>query len=177
MKLYKSLLILVVLFSILLLPKNAFLQNRPSVAAERCSLSQSYLKNIQRNRDLHARVDRLQAYQYIYQRMDVFVRRLERNNQTQSVEMRASLDQLKQQLEVFKKNYEQYDQAREAVATLGDCKTRLPEFQDKLGIARSKRSVLQEDLLQIQKILDTTIKNQLETIQNAASSNTNEARE
>lgn len=167
MKLGKIFFVSALVFGIFLLPKHAFLQSQPSQAAERCLLTQSYLKNIQKNRDLHARVDRLQAYQYIYQRMDVFVRRLERNGQSQAVEMRATLDQLTKQLEVFKKHYEEYDQAREAVANVPDCKNKLPEFQDKLSTARDKRATLQNDLAEIQNLLDPALKTQLQTVQSA----------
>lgn len=166
-KLSKLFLSIVLIVGVFLVPKTALLQSQPSEAAERCALSQSYLKKIQKNRDLHARVDRLQAYQYIYQRIDVFVRRLERNSQPQAAEMRATLDQLTNQLESFKKYYEEYDQAREATANVVNCKNKLAEFQSKLTIARSKRETLQNELLEIQKTLDPVLKTQLETVQNA----------
>lgn len=166
-KISKIFLALVLVFGVFLAPQHAFLQNQPSTAAERCSLSQSYLKNIQKNRDLHARVDRLQAYQYIYQRMDVFVRRLERNGQPQAVEMRATLDQLTKDLDSFKKHYEEYDQSRESTTAVVNCKNKLPEFQDKLDQARSKRAVLQNDLTEIQKLLDPILKTQLQTVQSS----------
>jgi hypothetical protein len=81
--------------------------------AQRCTYAQRYLNETLKPRDLKARVDRLQAYRYIYQRLDVFAARLERNNQQGAAEFRQSLDQFAKKTEAFKKNYEQYDSTSE----------------------------------------------------------------
>lgn len=139
-------------------------QGAVSTASERCGLTQNYLKNIVKNRDLYARVDRLQAYQYIYHRLDVFVRRLERNNQAGASEMRMSLNKFNTQIESFKSNYEQYDSSREALISVTNCRKNLAQFQDKLAEARIKRSAVHQDVLDIKATLETELIEQLNTI-------------
>lgn len=132
--------------------------------AQRCELTQNYLKNIQRPRDLRARVNRLQAYQYIHQRLEVFVVRLEKNDQPRHKELRSQLNDLKIATESFKNSYEAYDQAREAVANLEECRTNITKFQQNLSQARLARQAVHEDVLKIQNLLTPEIPNQLKEL-------------
>lgn len=138
--------------------------------AERCSLTQNYLKNIQKPRDLRARVDRLQAYRYIYQRLDVFVVRLEKNGQPLATELRTQLEEYSKKTEQFKNNYETYDSARENLATMKDCKNSIEKFQQQLQLVRQYRQKVHEDVLTIQDLLSPTLSGQLETLRSALQS-------
>lgn len=131
---------------------------------ERCGLAQSYLKNVQRPRDLRARVDRLQAYRYIYQRVEVFVIRLEKNSQPSAKELRAQLDELQRATDSFKNDYEQYDQSREELANMKDCQKEINQFQAKLQVTRAQRQKVYEDVARVQDILSPEITTQLQTL-------------
>jgi len=133
-------------------------------AADRCVMAQSYLKNIQKPRDLRARVDRLQAYQYISQRLTVFVERLERNNQPEAANLRANLERLNTSITLFKDDYETYDQTREAVVSVKDCRTNFEDFSTKLAVAREKRVAVSHDVELLQSILSTNVKSQLDSL-------------
>lgn len=132
--------------------------------AERCSLVQNYLKTIQKPRDLRARVDRLQAYRYIYQRLDVFVIRLEKNGQPQAAELRGLLEDYSKETEKFKDDYERYDSAREELANMKDCNNSIDTFLQKLQTTRQLRQKVYEDVLAIQKMLSPDISGQLEVL-------------
>ncbi len=132
--------------------------------AERCGLTQSYLKTIQKPRDLRARVDRLQAYRYIYQRLEVFVIRLEKNNQPDARELRAKLDEFGRATDSFKNDYEQYDQTRESLTNLKDCKNSIDQFQAKLQTVRIQRQKVYDDVARIGQILSPEITTQLDTL-------------
>lgn len=129
--------------------------------AERCGLAQNYLKNIQRPKDLRARVDRMQAYQYIYQRLDVFTVRLEKNNQPLAEQFRAKLTALDANIDAFKDHYETYDAARESVVTLDSCGQDVGEFQKRLSKARQARQVVHDDIQKIQALYSPDILDQL----------------
>ncbi len=132
--------------------------------ASRCVLAQNNLKNIQRPRDLEGRVDRLQAYQYIYDKIDTFVVRLERNQQPQSADLRASLVRLKGTIEDFKNDYEKYDAARDSVTKLSNCAQNTDEFNVRLQSARQARIKVNEDIQLIESILGSSVKNQVDSL-------------
>lgn len=136
-------------------------QENMASKADRCALAQSYLKNIQKPRDLRARVDRLQAYQYIYQRLDKFVIRLEKNNQPQAKELRAQLNQLNGLINNFKASYESYDQSRESVSKLQDCRNHMDELEQRLNEARLQRQAVYDSVQQIQTLLRPAVVEQL----------------
>lgn len=133
--------------------------------AERCDLAQNYLKTIQKPRDLRARVDRLQAYRYIYQRLEIFVIRLEKNNQPYALELRSQLDDLARATDSFKDNYERYDQARESVTNMKDCQRNIDQFQTKLQTVRLERQKVYDSVLEVEFIFSPQITGQLETLQ------------
>lgn len=158
---------LFLILSLFLLPSAIFAQSEladQQSPAQRCVLSQNYLKNIQKSRDLRARVDRLQAYRYIYQRLDIFVIRLEKNNQPDAVELRNILDDFAQTTEEFKDNYEQYDVARDNVAAMKSCADNLEDFQEKLSKAREERQKVSENVRHIHDILSIDTLRQLEDL-------------
>lgn len=130
-----------------------------------CEATQRYLKNIQKPRDLRTRVDRLQAYRYIHQRLDVFTRRIERNNQPNAKSIRSNIDRLHDATEAFRLNYETYDKAREAVVLVKDCQKNDDEFSEKLKAARAARSVVAQDVALLRSIIATNIPEQLEVTQ------------
>ncbi len=132
-------------------------------AAQRCERAQYYIKSNIQPRDLRTRVDRLQTYQYIYQRLDTFVKRLEHNQQPLTSELRAQLNTIRQSTDSFKTNYETYDNARDQVTKLSNCKENITEFQNRLADARMKRQKVNEDVVTLQKDFSTT-KTQLESL-------------
>lgn len=139
-------------------------QTAPEQAAERCTLAQNYLVNNQKQRDLRARVDRLQAYRYIYQRMDIFTRRLERNNQPDAINFRSTLNKFQINMDSFKNNYEKYDAAREQLVQIKDCRSNTSVFLAQLEDVRAKRLALSKDIVAIETVLSPTLKSQLETL-------------
>lgn len=139
-------------------------QSVDELIAERCALTQQYLKDIQRPRDLRARVDRLQAYRYIFQRLDVFVKRLEKNQQPQAQELRTALNDFNKNIENFKTSYEQYDVARDTVVSVKNCKTNIADFQQQLAKAREKRQLVAESVIKTEEILKPTVHTQLESL-------------
>lgn len=130
----------------------------------RCTNAQAYLNNTQRPRDLRARVDRLQAYRYIHQRLNSFVSRLERNNQPNAAELRAQLDTLNTTIEQFKIDYEAYDQARDQAAKIKNCQQQYQVFIQKLIDARNKRAAVNQDIEKIQTLLGVEVKNQFDQL-------------
>ncbi len=139
-------------------------QTNEELITERCALAQNYLDTIQKPRDLRTRVDRLQAYLYIYQRFDMFTARLERNTQPGAAQMRTTLNSLNRNIEAFKNNYESYDEAREAVVAEKDCRNNINEFQSKLQTARARRQAVHDTVVRIEKIFEPTITGQLDTL-------------
>lgn len=134
--------------------------------AQRCTYAQRYLNETLKPRDLKARVDRLQAYRYIYQRLDVFAARLERNNQQGAAEFRQSLDQFAKKTEAFKKNYEQYDSTRDLAAKYENCQKRPDEFQEYVNATRIAREKVAKDVADIHTLLDVSVMSQLADLHN-----------
>lgn len=130
-----------------------------------CEPTQRYLKNIQKPRDLHTRVDRLQAYRYIHQRLDVFARRVERNSQPNAKNLRVNVDRLHDVIEAFRLNYESYDKARDAVVSVKDCAKNSDQFTEKLQKAREEREVVAQDVALLRSIIATNIPEQLKALE------------
>lgn len=137
---------------------------------DRCVLSQNYLSANLRRRDLRGRVDRLQAYRYMYQRLDVYVSRLEHNRQPEADNLRASADTFAQAIERFKRAYEQYDIARDGLTSLAGCAERPAEFRDSLATARQRRQTVHSEVIAIQALLSDTIRPQLQAVSRALTS-------
>lgn len=135
------------------------------VTAFGCEATQRYLRNVQKARDVRTRVDRLQAYRYIHQRLDVFIGRIERNNQPNAKNMRADIDRLYDATEAFRLDYEVYDTARDTVSTLEDCRNNTEQFANKLQEAREKRAIVAQDVALIRSIIGTNIPEQLDVIE------------
>jgi len=132
----------------------------------RCRIAQQNLRGTVRDQDIRTRVSRFQAYQFIYKRLDVFVQRLENNNQRGAADLRQEVNQLKQAIDDFKSDYEDYDQARVTVTKLQNCSDNLPEFTSLMQDARQKRRRVNTDVLTIDKILDPSIKNKITDLYN-----------
>ncbi len=163
----RILILTVLLLGAVIAPRVSAQESNVSVqqqAIERCTLSQNYLRNIQKPRDLRARVDRLQAYRYIYQRLDIFVRRLERNSQPEAANLRASLNQFNVTIEAFKNNYETYDAARESLTEVKDCRKNIGTFQQKLQNVREKRQLVHDQVIAIEELLNPRIDSELNTL-------------
>lgn len=161
------LVILLLLIGSLLLVPRVFAQSEDALndqTTQRCGLTQSYLKNSQKSRDLRARVDRLQAYRYISSHLETFISRLERNGQPQATELRGTLTSINDNIETFKTTYEAYDIARNQVVSVKDCRNNIEQFQTKLDDARLKRQEVNASVLSIQNLLEPTTKDQLTTL-------------
>lgn len=132
--------------------------------AQRCELSQRYLKDTLKPRDLRTRVNRLQAYQYIYQRLDILVVRLEHNHQVGSVELRTQMNEFSKSIDQFKSQYETYDLSREVVSKYKNCRQNPDEFLKKVDLMRQSRQKLNSDIKEIQDILAVKFKLSLEQL-------------
>jgi len=132
--------------------------------AQRCQVAINYVTSNQKPRDLRSRVDYLQAYQYIYQRFDIFVRRLERNNQKDAPAFRATLTELQKETDQFKQAYESYDTARESLTGMTNCSTNPDEFSRRLAEARQKRVEVNNATNQVNTHLSATLQPQLQTL-------------
>lgn len=115
-----------------------------------------------RRRDLRGRVDRLQAYRYMHERLDIYVARLEFNNQPGAAALRTSTTNLDAAITTFKDNYETYDKARDEVVSLQDCEGNYAEFRTRLNGARVKRQQVNASIESIDRLLKDTIAPQLQ---------------
>ncbi len=134
------------------------------VLVNNCVRSQNRLKDVTKTLDRRARVDRLQAYRYISGRLDVLVQRLEKNNQPYANELRQKLKNFDTLTEDFKNDYESYDLAREALATLPNCSQNVAEFRAKLSIARTLRAEVASDIAGLNSLLSVDITTELRTL-------------
>lgn len=144
---------------------------------QRCRQSQAYLNSTVRRQDLRSRVDRLQAYRYMQQRLDVYVARLEFNNQPEADNLRASTTTLTNAITSFKSSYEAYDSARDEVANLDDCEGNYTEFRARLNAARAQRQQVNADIATLDSILKDTITPQLQTAATEISAAQKESRQ
>ncbi len=135
-----------------------------TVVSQQCGLAQDYFDATLKPRDLRARVDRLQAYRYIFQRLDIYVGRLERNNQPGAAELRTHLNEFSKQTEAFKNSYETYDSTRELAATYKNCSSDPETFLKRVNAARVERQNVHTSVESLDILLNQTIKNQLELL-------------
>lgn len=129
--------------------------SRPTEAglSRTCKQAQGHLQAVVRPRDLRARVDRLQAYQYITKRLDTFAQRLERHEQPHAQTIRNLTDEFSQTVDNFKEHYEYYDTARDSLATLQVCDQRPAEFAKRLAQARRRLAAVEQDAEAIDTLL------------------------
>lgn len=135
-----------------------------ALTSQQCTYSQEYLKTTLKPRDLRARVDRLQAYRYIYQRLDIFVGRLERNGQSGATDLRPLLNELSEKIDNFKNTYETYDGTREYIATYNNCKNDPGQFLKSVSTAREARQKVHATVDDIELHLEQSIKNQVNVV-------------
>lgn len=135
------------------------------VIAQRCVLAQAYASSELKQNDLRARVNRLQIYEYIHQRLDILAKRLEYNQQAGAKQYRNTLDEYLKKIEVFKQNYEDYDSAREAFSGLPDCKKNPDQFKKALTDLRKKRTTIEKTTAAISEFLEQEVTTQLMKIQ------------
>ncbi len=136
-------------------------KNTKVTYASPCTTAQETLDGSVRTQDLRTRVDRLHSYVFIHQQLDLFVQRLERNNQPNADTLREYTNELESGLTAFRENYEEYDIARDQVVQITECSDKAAEFQQKLQEARIRRQLVAEDVAAIDKLLDSKIKPQL----------------
>lgn len=166
-----SLISLVLVFSVTLAarsyaqPQESAQETDFSLSA-RCGIAQQKLSGPVRQRDLRTRVDRMQAYLYIYERLDIFTKRLENNNQPYALQMRTLSSELNTLTSRFKSNYEAYDSIRTKTAAAKDCGNNTEQFTQNLELTRSARKKVNEDVVAINTLLSgpvTTTMNDLLT--------------
>ncbi len=136
-------------------------KNTKVIYASPCTTAQETLDGSVRTQDLRTRVDRLHSYVFIHQQLDLFVQRLERNKQPNAAKLREHTTELESALTTFRNNYEEYDLARDQVVQVPDCANKTTEFQQKLQEARNKRQIVSDDVVALDKLLDSVIKPQL----------------
>lgn len=132
--------------------------------SERCKITQSYLNDKLKERDIRNRVDRLQAYNYIYQRFDTMTIRLEKNHQPGAQPMRSEMEKLHAAIGSFKSAYEVYDVGRDQLANLAKCAERPAEFRAQLEDVRRKRQSLADSVVSVQTILRPDLETQLNNL-------------
>lgn len=130
----------------------------------RCKIAQQNLGSSVRSRDLRTRVDRIQAYQYMHQKLDIFVQRLENNDQPGAAELRQQTDSLGKQINKFSDDYETYDKSRSEVSKLVDCDKNSLAFDRALQNARDSRSVLHQDVVDIDDTLNSPIQTSIRNL-------------
>lgn len=157
-------LVTVLLAGCILLVRGTALAQTDEQLASHCSVAQDNLRGPVRSTDLQTRVSRLQAYQYIHQRLDVFTQRLENNNQPYAAELRTKTDKLDTLVKAFKADYESYDTKRSAVASLKNCGNNQPEFMKKLESARQSRAVVSRDVAEIEALLSADVKTDISSL-------------
>lgn len=170
-KAHTSSLIVIFIFGILLVVfsfrAQTYAQEQTDYSlSARCGVAQQKLAGPVRSRDLRTRVDRMQAYLYVHERLDIFTQRLENNNQPSAEQMRTLTSELNVLISTFKNDYEVYDQARTAVATLKNCSKNTEDFSTSLEFARTTRKKVNEDVVAINLLLSgpvTTTMNELLT--------------
>lgn len=133
--------------------------------AEHCQKAQDYLQTTIKPRDIKGRVDRLQAYQYIYQELDGFARRLENNHQTGAKALRTELSTYDKLIERFKIDYEIYDQSRDATVRISNCQKNVDDFIIRLKATRDARAQLTDDITVLTKSINSGLLGQLKLIQ------------
>jgi uncharacterized coiled-coil DUF342 family protein len=161
----KNLYLIILIAIILAIP--FFIKTNPLSAASepsRCKIAQQNLNGNVRDRDLRTRVDRLQAYQYMHKKLDIFVQRLENNDQLMSAELRQQVDDLGNQIDQFKNDYEAYDSARDGVTEIVKCDKDTVKFDRAMQKARQARDVLHQDIIEIDQTLNSPIKNSITSL-------------
>ncbi len=119
----------------------------------RCLVAQQKLAGPVRERDLRTRVDRMQAYLYVHERLDIFTQRLENNNQPFAAQMRTMTSELNALTTQFKTDYETYDIARTKTSSTKDCSSNTEQFSENLEATRSARKKVNEDVVAINALL------------------------
>lgn len=142
-----------------------FTQNKTSAQSAdistQCKVAQANLSGPVKKQDLKTRVYRVQAYQYIYDRLDTFVQRLENNNQPEADTLREQANILKDQIKLFENDYESYNTARDNTASLKDCSKHPTQFSQKLTDMRAKRQQIDSEVSSIDGLLGTTVKSRI----------------
>lgn len=133
-----------------------------SVIVARCENAQAYLNKDLREKDLRARVDRVQAYEYVYQDLNMLALRLERNKQYSAKQMREQMTAFQQKISQLKVSYEKYDYSRDALAQLRDCTKNPQKFNELLTVMRRNRKEVEKQTIAIRTFLLANMSNQLE---------------
>ncbi len=126
-----------------------------------CKLVQQNLDGGIRSNDLRTRVNRMQAYQYMHQKLDIFVQRLENNDQPGAKDLRTKTDDLGMQITKFRDDYETYDKSRDKVTKIEDCSKNTLSFDRALQNARDSRAVVHEDVVNLDDMLSSSVQNSL----------------
>lgn len=143
--------VLGLLFSMARWQAQGFAQS--NAADRRCKNAQSYARTSLRKNDLIARVDRAQAYQYMYERLEQLAQRLEHNKQAGAPPVRKSLTLFSKKIIVFKDAYESYDAARDSFSELADCQNNMKEFTARLQTMRQERKAVNQAVGDINTLL------------------------
>ncbi|MCB9822926.1 hypothetical protein H6800_01470 [Candidatus Nomurabacteria bacterium] len=150
----------VILISLFLLPS----KSRASSEISGCKIAQQNLGASIRSNDLRTRVNRMQAYQYMYQKLDIFVQRLENNGQPGAKDLRAKTDELGTQITKFRDDYEAYDKDRDKVTKIENCTKNSIAFDRALQNARNSRAVVHEDVVNLDEMLSGPIQNSIRNL-------------
>lgn len=133
-----------------------------SVVVSRCENAQAYLNKDLREKDLRARVDRVRAYEYVYQELNALTLRLEHNEQYSAQNMRDQMTAFQKNINQLKTSYEEYDSSRDNLARLSDCADNPQKFTELLSIMRRERKTVEQQITVIRNFLATNMSNQLE---------------
>lgn len=103
----------------------------------------------------------MQAYQYMYQKLDIFVQRLENNDQPGVKDLRTKTNNLGTQIAKFRDDYETYDKNRDLVSKIDNCSKNKTSFDRALQNARDSRAVVHEDVVSLDDMLSGSIQNSI----------------
>ena len=131
-----------------------------------CIIAQGELSGSVRTQDLKTRVYRVQGYQYIYKRLDIFTQRLENNKQPNATKLRDQTTQLKKDITTLTGDYEVYDSARESVSAFKDCTNKQTEFVKQLDDMRVKRQKVNDDVAMIDSLLGVSVRSNISDLYN-----------
>lgn len=123
----------------------------------RCKIVQQNLSGHIRSNDLRTRVNRMQAYQYMHQKLDIFVQRLENNNQPGAGDLRRQSDELGKKIDKFRADYETYDINREKLSKLDNCSKNSVSFDRALQTVRNSRATVHQDVIELDEKLNSSV--------------------
>jgi len=100
----------------------------------------------------------------MYQKLDIFVQRLENNDQPGAKDLRAKTTELGTQITKFRDDYEAYDKNRDKVTKIDNCSKNIVSFDRALQNARDSRAVVHQDVVDLDEMLSSSVQNSIRNL-------------